>query len=110
MDGDFINDPDEVLNASSPLDSLSWPNFTDGDLAPLGSPCGLVNAADYLIAQRIALGELVDTPLRYRMVIFTGQVRLMASSILQTSSCCCTWSSNNYSLQVARRPWLTAFW
>jgi hypothetical protein len=64
LDGDFINDPDEVLNASSPLDSLSWPNFTDGDLAPLGSPGGLVNAADYLIAQRIALGELVDTPLQ----------------------------------------------
>jgi hypothetical protein len=63
-DGDLINDGDEVLNASNPLDPLSWPNFTDGDLAPLGSPDGLINAADYLIAQRIVLGELVATPLQ----------------------------------------------
>lgn len=33
-------------------------NFNNGDLAPLGAPDGDVNAADYLIAQRIVLGEL----------------------------------------------------
>ncbi len=62
-DGDFIDDGDEILYASDPLDPLSWPNFADGDIAPLGSPDGQVNAADYLIAQRIALGELTATSL-----------------------------------------------
>ncbi|MDT8281917.1 MAG: hypothetical protein RQ982_03790 [Gammaproteobacteria bacterium] len=62
-DGDLINDGDEVLNASNPLDELSWPNFADGDLAPLGTPDGLINAADYLIAQRIVLGEVIATSL-----------------------------------------------
>jgi hypothetical protein len=62
-DGDFIDDGDEISNASDPLDPSSWPNFADGDIAPLGSPDGLINAADYLIAQRIALGELSATSL-----------------------------------------------
>lgn len=62
-DGDFFSDGDEINNASDPLDSLSWPNFADGDIAPLGSPDGQINAADYLIAQRIALGELTVTSL-----------------------------------------------
>ena len=62
-DGDFISDGDEINNASNPLDSLSWPNFADGDIAPLGSPDGQINAADYLIAQRIALGDLTITSL-----------------------------------------------
>ena len=61
--GDFFSDGDEINNASDPLDSLSWPNFADGDIAPLGSPDGQINAADYLIAQRIALGELTVTSL-----------------------------------------------
>ena len=39
------------------------PVSTDGDLAPLGNPDGIINAADYLIAQRIALGQLTATPL-----------------------------------------------
>jgi len=63
-DGDFISDGDEIFNGSNPLDPLSWPNFADGDLAPLGSPDGTINAADYLIAQRIALGELAATSLQ----------------------------------------------
>lgn len=63
-DGDLINDGDEVFNASDPLDSLSWPNFADGDIAPLGSPDGVINAADYLIAQRIAMGELTPAALQ----------------------------------------------
>jgi hypothetical protein len=63
-DGDRIKDGDEIFNGSNPLDPMSWPNFADGDIAPLGSPDGLINAADYLIAQRIALGELAATPLQ----------------------------------------------
>ncbi|MCK5395908.1 MAG: S8 family serine peptidase [Gammaproteobacteria bacterium] len=88
-DGDTISDYDEVafdgdpnnydpandLNPTSsdtdndsladnidpaPLDF----NFNDGDLAPLGSPDGQVNAADYLIAQRIVLGEIVADSLQ----------------------------------------------
>ncbi len=65
-DGDFINDGDEVDNAAiggDPNDINSWPNFADGDIAPLGAPDGLVNAADYLLAQRIVLGQLVPTSL-----------------------------------------------
>lgn len=62
-DGDFINDGDEIINASDPLNPLSWPNFADGDIAPLGAPDGLINAADYLVAQRIALGEITATSL-----------------------------------------------
>ena len=63
-DGDLINDGDEIFNASDPLDPLSWPNFADGDIAPLGSPDGVINAADYLIAQRIAIGELTPAALQ----------------------------------------------
>jgi len=62
-DGDFINDGDEINNNSDPSDPLSWPNFADGDIAPLGSPDGLVNAADYLVMQRIVLGEISATSL-----------------------------------------------
>ena len=62
-DGDLIADGDEINNGSNPLDSLSWPNYADGDLAPLGAPDGMINAGDYLIAQRIALGELTPTAL-----------------------------------------------
>ena len=62
-DGDFINDGDEINNASDPLDPLSWPNFADGDIAPLGAPDGLINAADHLIAQRIVLGLVTATSL-----------------------------------------------
>lgn len=62
-DSDFIDDGDEIMNASDPLDPLSWPNFADGDIAPLGAPDGLVNAADFLLAQRIVLGEISVTSL-----------------------------------------------
>ena len=60
-DGDLIGDGEEVNNGSDPVDPLSWPNYADGDLAPLGAPDGHINAGDYLIAQRIALGELTPT-------------------------------------------------
>ena len=62
-DDDFINDYDEVINGSDPNDDTSWPNFADGDFAPSGAPDGIINAADYLIAQRIALGEIDATSL-----------------------------------------------
>ena len=62
-DGDFINDGDEINNSSNPLDPLSWPNFADGDIAPLGLPDGMVNTSDYLVAQRIVLGEITATSL-----------------------------------------------
>ena len=38
-------------------------NFNDGDLAPLGAPDGVVNAADLLIGQRIVLGLLIPNTL-----------------------------------------------
>lgn len=62
-DGDFIIDGDEVNNSSNPLDPLSWPALADGDIAPLGAPDGVINAADYLIAQRIVLGTIAATTL-----------------------------------------------
>jgi hypothetical protein len=65
-DGDFIDDGVEINNIvdpSDPLDPSDWPNFADGDLAPIGSPDGVINAADYLIAQRIVLGEIAATSL-----------------------------------------------
>ena len=39
------------------------PIYADGDLAPLGAPDGLINSADYLIANRIVLGSLTSTQL-----------------------------------------------
>ena len=62
-DGDLINDGDEINNGSDPLDPLSWPGFADGDIAPLGSPDGIINAGDFLVAQRIVLGEIPATSL-----------------------------------------------
>lgn len=62
-DADLISDGDEINYGGDPLDPLSWPSFADGDIAPLGSPDGLINAADYLVAQRISLGELAATSL-----------------------------------------------
>jgi len=55
---------DEVSAVNYPLFPLSWPNYANGDLAPLGSPDGLINAADYLVAQRISLGEIPITSLQ----------------------------------------------
>jgi hypothetical protein len=56
-DSDFDGVSD--LTDTAPLNY----NFNDGDLAPLGNPDGIINAADYLIAQRIALGLLVPSGL-----------------------------------------------
>ena len=46
----------EMAHAASPI-------YADGDLAPLGAPDGLVNSADYLIANRIVLESLTPTQL-----------------------------------------------
>ena len=55
-DGDGFGDDVELgvgTNANNP--EGPWP-LADGDLAPVGVYDGLVNVADYLIAQRMALG------------------------------------------------------
>ena len=83
-DGDGLNDGDEVnLYATNPTlrdsdgfgDGVElgvgtnandpagpWPP-ADGDLAPVGRYDGLVNVADYLVAQRMALGLIPQTAL-----------------------------------------------
>ena len=43
--------------------SHAAPIYADGDLAPLGSPDGVINSADYLIANRIVLDSLTPTQL-----------------------------------------------
>ena len=62
-DGDGIEDGVEVGYASDPLDDTSWPNFADGDVAPLGAPDGNVDAADLLVTRRIVLEELTVSPI-----------------------------------------------
>ena len=62
-DGDGFGDDIELgagTNANDPAGL--WPP-ADGDLAPLGIYDGLVNVADYLVAQRIALGLIPQTTL-----------------------------------------------
>jgi subtilisin family serine protease len=54
-------DSDGLLDDTDPI-PLTF-NFNDGDLAPLGSPDGTVNAADLLIGQRIALGHITPDTL-----------------------------------------------
>ena len=41
----------------------SYPVYADGDLAPLGTPDGLINGTDYLVATRSALGLVTVTEL-----------------------------------------------
>jgi beta-glucanase (GH16 family) len=43
----------------------SYPIYADGDLAPLGTPDGFINSADYLVATRIVLGQLTPGELEY---------------------------------------------
>ena len=62
-DGDFFGDGFEVAFGSDPANALSWPAIADGDVAPLGSPDGLVNGADLLVMERIAVGDTVPTSL-----------------------------------------------
>ena len=62
-DGDLLNDGLEVANGADPLDAASWPNFADGDCAPLDLPNGQTDAGDLVVALRIALGALPARPL-----------------------------------------------
>jgi CxxC motif-containing protein (DUF1111 family)/predicted lipoprotein with Yx(FWY)xxD motif len=41
----------------------AFPIYADGDLAPLGAPDGVIDAADYLIANRIVLDQITATEL-----------------------------------------------
>jgi subtilisin len=62
-DGDGFGDDVEIgvgTNANNPAGP--WP-LADGDLAPVGVYDGLVNVADYLVAQRMALGLIPQTEL-----------------------------------------------
>jgi len=63
-DGDQISDTTEAGLGSNPLSAGSWPAIADGDLAPLGSPDGNINAADLLIAERILQGSVTALPLQ----------------------------------------------
>jgi choice-of-anchor B domain-containing protein len=56
-DGDLVQDDTDPL-------PLVY-HHQDGDLAPLGSPNDTVDAADYLIALRIVLGDLLPAELEY---------------------------------------------
>jgi hypothetical protein len=64
-DGDQISDTLEANLGSNPLSAGSWPAIADGDLAPLGSPDGNINAADLLIAQRILQASVTPLPLQF---------------------------------------------
>ena len=62
-DGDGFGDNVELgvgTNANDPVGP--WPP-ADGDLAPVGVYDGLVNVADYFVAQRMALGLIPQTAL-----------------------------------------------
>ncbi len=60
-DGDGFGDGVEDSAGTNPNSSAGpWP-AADGDLAPLGEYDGVVNVADYLVAQRIALGLVTPT-------------------------------------------------
>jgi subtilisin family serine protease len=53
---------DDLLEDNTDPVPLNF-NFNDGDLAPLGAPDGVVNAADLLIASRLALGAISQSNL-----------------------------------------------
>jgi hypothetical protein len=62
-DGDGFGDGVEVSAGTDPtVDDGSYPP-ADGDVAPLNVYDGLVNAADYLVAQRLALDPSLQTAL-----------------------------------------------
>jgi len=61
-DGDGFDDGLEVAFGSDPVVATSFP-IADGDLAPFGAPDGNINAADLMIAIRIALDQIPAGPL-----------------------------------------------
>jgi len=62
-DGDGFSDGEEISGSSDPLNAGSVPQSLLGDIAPHGSPDGTVDAADALVALRIATGLISPTPL-----------------------------------------------
>jgi len=61
-DGDGASDGAEVAALTDPNDSGSGAApFLPGDIAPLGLPDHMINAADYLIAVRYVFGQLTVT-------------------------------------------------
>lgn len=54
-------DGDGFPDNTDPLPSKF--NYCDGDIAPLGNPDGMVNAADYALALRILSGDLASSDL-----------------------------------------------
>lgn len=62
-DGDGFADGVEISMGTNPNSLVGpWPP-ADGDLAPMGVYDGVVNVADYLVAQRMALGLIPQTAL-----------------------------------------------
>jgi hypothetical protein len=59
-DGDGLTDGEEVHVYDTDPKIPDNPN-TMGDLAPRGAPDGVVDMADYLIMQRIVLGQIQPT-------------------------------------------------
>jgi len=55
------SDGDTILDGDDPRPNTF--DDLDGDVAPRGAPDGSINAGDYLIMQRFALGELAPTEL-----------------------------------------------
>ncbi|VAX13788.1 hypothetical protein MNBD_GAMMA24-1481 [hydrothermal vent metagenome] len=54
-------DNDGYADSTDPI-PLTY-NYDDGDLAPLGAPDGVVDVADYLVAEKIVLGVIPATSL-----------------------------------------------
>lgn len=52
-------DGDGLMDSTDPLPLVF--NYNDGDVAPLGASDGVVDAADYMVMQRIVLGEIQAT-------------------------------------------------
>jgi len=54
-------DNDQILDNLDPI-PITF-NFNDGDLAPLGNPDGIINAADFAVITRIVLGHITPNNL-----------------------------------------------
>ena len=64
------------------------PIFADGDLPPHGSPVGLFNSADYLIADRI----VIDSPTPTRLKLLTDR-----PATVSAGGCSTTLTAGSYS-------------
>ena len=64
-DGDGFMDGEEVTAGTDPNDGSVFPLYADGDLAPWDDPDGVINAADFLIANQLATGQRSPDSLQY---------------------------------------------